>query len=209
MQLLAQMSWGQFGMAVLLISVCLFLMLVILIQRGRGGGLVGAFGGAGGMSAFGAKTGDVFTWITVVVAAIFVLLSVFGNFVFDQSKLPELSAASTTTVDPIDTDELPIPGAIPITPPPPGTGTVKVVPGTGSEPVKLMPVDPKDLPSTLTAPQTPPAGAPSTTPPAGAQPSTPQAGAEPSAKPADSPKEGTAPPAGEAPKPKEDEPKNP
>ena len=38
----------------------LFLIALVLIQRGRGGGLAGAFGGAGGQSAFGTKAGDVF-----------------------------------------------------------------------------------------------------------------------------------------------------
>ena len=69
MHMLANMSWGQWFTAMLVIVICAFLILVILLQRGRGGGLAGAFGGAGGSSAFGAKTGDVFTWITVVVAA--------------------------------------------------------------------------------------------------------------------------------------------
>jgi len=88
MSMLAQMSWTQWFLGVLLICVCCFLMLVILLQRGRGGGLVGAFGGAGGSSAFGAKTGDVFTWITVVVATLFVVLAVVGNFAFDESATP-------------------------------------------------------------------------------------------------------------------------
>lgn len=60
---------------ILLLFVGLFLMLIILLQRGRGGGLAGAFGGAGGQSAFGTKAGDVFTWITVVTATVWVLLA--------------------------------------------------------------------------------------------------------------------------------------
>lgn len=53
---------------VLLTITGLFLMFIILLQRGRGGGLAGALGGAGGQSAFGAKAGDVFTRITVGLA---------------------------------------------------------------------------------------------------------------------------------------------
>ncbi len=48
----------------------LFLILLILVQRGKGGGLSGALGGPGGQSAFGSKAGDTFTVITVVVASI-------------------------------------------------------------------------------------------------------------------------------------------
>jgi preprotein translocase subunit SecG len=87
MNMLATMTWAQWLLAVTLICICLFLMLVILLQRGRGGGVAGAFGGGGGSGAFGAKTGDVFTWITVVVAAIFVGLAVAANFAFDESRI--------------------------------------------------------------------------------------------------------------------------
>ena len=95
MDALAQMGLGRTLFAAVIIFVCLLLMLVILLQKGRGVGLAGAFGGGGGTSAFGAKTGDVFTWITVVVATVFVLLAIFGNFLFDQSDVakPEATVA--------------------------------------------------------------------------------------------------------------------
>jgi preprotein translocase subunit SecG len=53
----------------------IFLILLVLVQRGRGGGLAGAFGGMGGQSAFGTKAGDVFTRITIVVAILWVVLA--------------------------------------------------------------------------------------------------------------------------------------
>lgn len=59
----------------------LFLIALILLQRGRGGGLAGSFGGMGGQSAFGTKAGDVFTKITVVVAVIWILLACLCSFV--------------------------------------------------------------------------------------------------------------------------------
>ena len=58
----------------LLMFAGLFLIGLILLQRGRGGGLAGAFGGMGGQSAFGTKAGDVFTRITIGVAAAWILL---------------------------------------------------------------------------------------------------------------------------------------
>ncbi|MDA0283112.1 MAG: preprotein translocase subunit SecG [Planctomycetota bacterium] len=51
------------------------LILVVLLQRGRGGGLAGAFGGLGGQSAFGTKAGDVFTKITIGLVTVWVLLA--------------------------------------------------------------------------------------------------------------------------------------
>jgi preprotein translocase subunit SecG len=47
---------------------------LVLIQRGKGGGLAGAFGGLGGQSAFGTKAGDLFTRITIGVAALWIIL---------------------------------------------------------------------------------------------------------------------------------------
>ena len=122
MDLLAQMSWGLWFLAFLIIAVCVILIGVILLQRGRGGGLAGAFGGGGGSSAFGAKTGDVFTWITVVMAGIFVLLAVVGNFMFDQSARPTAATAAQPLPQPVgDMGSLPI-TVTPVQGPPPGAG---------------------------------------------------------------------------------------
>lgn len=64
---------------VFFLIVCLFMSGLILIQRGRGGGLASAFGGAGGNTAFGAKTGDVLTWTTAVVFVVFMLMTIGLN----------------------------------------------------------------------------------------------------------------------------------
>lgn len=100
------MSGWQFFLALLCIFLCLFMMLVILIQRGRGSGLAGAFGGGGGSSAFGAKTGDVLTWATVVIAFTFLLLTVVMNFKFDES--PQAAVAAQPVELPTTLD-LPLP----------------------------------------------------------------------------------------------------
>ena len=74
------MSFLFWTALVLFVTVCLFLILLILIQKGRGGGLSSAFGGAGGNTAFGSKTGDVLTWATSVVFGIFLLLAIVLNW---------------------------------------------------------------------------------------------------------------------------------
>lgn len=63
----------------------LFLIGLILLQRGRGGGLAGAFGGMGGQSAFGTKAGDVFTRITIGVATAWILLCAINVVVLHNS----------------------------------------------------------------------------------------------------------------------------
>lgn len=83
----------------LLVLMSFFLICLVLIQRGKGGGLAGAFGGVGGSSAFGTKAGDTFTRITVVTALIWILLAMLlviltgqsGPSVFDEGEPTSLS----------------------------------------------------------------------------------------------------------------------
>ena len=70
MLLLGAVNWLHYMFMIPLTLLSVFLILVILVQRGRGGGLTGALGGMGGQSAFGTKAGDLFTRITIIVAAI-------------------------------------------------------------------------------------------------------------------------------------------
>src|SRR5262245_15572412 len=70
------MSGWSVLIAILLVITSIFLILLVLIQRGRGGGLAGAFGGLGGQSAFGTKAGDLFTRVTIGVAAFWIVLCV-------------------------------------------------------------------------------------------------------------------------------------
>jgi preprotein translocase subunit SecG len=71
------MIW-QTLLGILLVVLGLFLILIVLVQRGRGGGLAGALGGAGGQSAFGTKAGDTFTRITIVTAGAWILLCILS-----------------------------------------------------------------------------------------------------------------------------------
>ena len=74
-------------LSIALAAVSFFMMFIILLQRGRGGGLAGAFGGLGGQSAFGTKAGDVFTKITIVVAVLWVVIAgVTGIFMWSESE---------------------------------------------------------------------------------------------------------------------------
>ena len=59
----------------ILLPLGAFMILLILIQRGKGGGLIGALGGAGGSSPFGSRAGDQFTRLTIYVAIAWLLLT--------------------------------------------------------------------------------------------------------------------------------------
>jgi preprotein translocase subunit SecG len=69
-------AFGQTIFMLLLGGMAIFLILLVLVQRGRGGGLAGALSGVGGSSAFGAKAGDVFTKITIGTATIWIILCI-------------------------------------------------------------------------------------------------------------------------------------
>ncbi len=59
------------------ISVCLFLMLVVLLQQGKGGGMGAAFGGGATQQVFGGRgAGNLLTRATAICAGIFMLTSV-------------------------------------------------------------------------------------------------------------------------------------
>ncbi len=58
----------------LYILVCVVLLMVILLQQGRGGDIASAFGGSGSQTAFGARAGaTLLTRITTVTAILFML----------------------------------------------------------------------------------------------------------------------------------------
>jgi preprotein translocase subunit SecG len=73
--LFAVWPWVPAVLNVVLLLLGLFLILLVLIQRGKGGGLVGALSGVGGSSPFGSRAGDAFTRITIYTAAIWLLLT--------------------------------------------------------------------------------------------------------------------------------------
>jgi preprotein translocase subunit SecG len=86
------------------------LMGIVLLQRGRGGGLAGAFGGLGGQSAFGTKAGDVFTKITIGITVFWVFLAGGSGFALryyeengsyedGKNSVPDTPAASSTDKD--------------------------------------------------------------------------------------------------------------
>lgn len=73
---LAAVTFLMSVIAVFFVIVCIALILIVLIQKGRGGGLSGAFGGLGAGGLFGTKTGDFLTWVTIAITALFLSLAI-------------------------------------------------------------------------------------------------------------------------------------
>jgi preprotein translocase subunit SecG len=82
----------------LVLLLGLMLMLIVLIQRGKGGGLAGAFGGAGGSSPFGSRAADQFVRVTLWLAGVWVLVIMIHVKVvkFDVGQSANQSSITTT-----------------------------------------------------------------------------------------------------------------
>lgn len=117
---------------VLVVVVSIFLVCLVLIQRGKGGGLAGAFGGTGGSSAFGTKAGDVFTRITIVAASIWfgllMILVIISNqraVQFEDAPGASATTSATSSKTGAKSSTEPGVGTSELVPPPPG-GAVPV-----------------------------------------------------------------------------------
>ena len=145
---------------IVLTLISAFLICLVLIQRGKGGGLAGAFGGAGGSSAFGTKAGDVFTKVTMITAAIWIalnmLLVVISNnrtSAYARPDRPGAKSSFTPADSKLDLDKAGkgAPAIAPSDLPPPPPSSAKPSTGTpvpdtsGPPPVAPLP-SPKDLP---------------------------------------------------------------
>lgn len=142
-------AWFHPILAILFAFVAIVLMLVILLQRGRGVGLAGAFGGAGGQSAFGAKTGDFLTWATIVIAGIMLLLAVLLNYAFQPltitAAVPTISAPAGAGASELIDEQSPPPAP----PPPPASAPASspATPTGGATPATPTPETPASSPA--------------------------------------------------------------
>lgn len=62
--------------SIVFVICAVMLILIVLIQKGKGGGLSAAFGGGMASGLLGSKTGDFLTWVTVAMAGVFLALAV-------------------------------------------------------------------------------------------------------------------------------------
>jgi preprotein translocase subunit SecG len=79
-----------------ILPLSVFMILLVLIQRGKGGGLIGALGGSGGSSPFGSRAGDQFTRITIYVALVWLLLIMIQVRVIQGTGVYQMQNIYTT-----------------------------------------------------------------------------------------------------------------
>lgn len=158
--------------AILLTLLAVFLILLVLVQRGRGGGLAGALGGMGGSSAFGAKAGDVFTRITIITAAIWIVISIIAFFwaahrgdALGRASASAPLGSSPSSKEPLDVLKQPKAGDTP--------ATTVAPPAEKSEAAAGATAPPAEAPAAPAATETAPPAAAEATPPATNEPAPP------------------------------------
>lgn len=92
-------SAAHYFFGIMMFLTSLFLILLVLVQRGRGGGLAGAFGGMGGQSAFGTKAGDLFTKLTMGAATFWIVLCVAAIAFLNQQSSPLGGGGGSSPLD--------------------------------------------------------------------------------------------------------------
>ena len=101
--------------SIVYVIVCLFLILVVLLQSGKGGGLGSAFGGGASQQIFGgAGAGNLLTRLTAGSAFLFMALSVWlaflsssGDQALDRAVRQQAAANEASAVEeaePADVD---------------------------------------------------------------------------------------------------------
>jgi preprotein translocase subunit SecG len=131
-------------LVVLYIIICFFLILVVLLQQGKGADIAGAFGGGGSQTAFGARGATTFLHKLTTGAFVgFVVLSLVLSILEARPRnsvvqtLPAKAAAQKAPAPaaPANPGAAPAPESAQ-----PATGTT--APGTATQPSTQSPVKP-------------------------------------------------------------------
>jgi len=118
-----------------LIAVSAAMVLIILVQRPSGGGLSGAFGGAGAggsETVFGGRVGDALTWSTVVIFVLYLTIAVSLNMMESEAQSSQTQPAGIRSTDGGGTGGTTQPQA-------PQGGTGQFTPFDGNPPSSLPP----------------------------------------------------------------------
>jgi preprotein translocase subunit SecG len=91
--------------AVLFVLASIILVLVILVQKGRGGGLSGAFGGGMASGLLGSKTGDFLTWVTIILVAVWLGLAILMVKFYRPAVGEYGTEAPVTATQPVPADQ--------------------------------------------------------------------------------------------------------
>lgn len=181
--MLLTLAWNQWVLAVLMVLfllICGLVILTVLVQRPQGGGLAGAFGGGSGsgQTAFGTKTGDALTVLTISMFAFYLVAAIALNYgtkaaANPKPTTPVVAPAPGAGDQPAGTPEgtpaatPPAPQDAPAGSQPPAGSTEAPKPADGSAAPATPPATPASGQAPATTPEAPktdPAAAPATNP---------------------------------------------
>ncbi len=95
-------------MSGLYVLICFLLLVVVLLQQGKGGDIASAFGGSGSQAAFGARAGaTVLTRATTVLGALFMVGAMFLAIVGQRGPESLLSGIDAP-VETLPAEEAPV-----------------------------------------------------------------------------------------------------
>jgi preprotein translocase subunit SecG len=99
----------MYTMVVILhVIVCAGLILIVLLQSGKSGGISGLFGGGGSDQLFSAPSGMAFIKkVTVVMAVVFIITSLFLTI---STSRREFSSVTSRIPIPVEAPQPPAPG---------------------------------------------------------------------------------------------------
>jgi len=118
--------------ATLYVLTCLVLMLVILLQQGKGGDIANAFGGGSSQAAFGARSGaTVLSRATTVCAVLFVVGALVLGIVGQRGPGSVIGGRA-----PARAPTAPPPASLPPNPAPPAATTPAPAPATPAPPAE-------------------------------------------------------------------------
>lgn len=99
------------------VIVCLFLIVVVLLQSGQAADLAGAFGGMGSQTAFGPRgSATLLSKATTISAIIFMITSMGLSILATRGAGLGTSVLEDTTNKPAPTKTAPTGGSFPLTP---------------------------------------------------------------------------------------------
>ena len=116
---------AYYALSTFYVITCLILLMVILLQQGKGGDMASAFGGGSSQTAFGARAGaTLLTKMTTVCAVLFMVGALVLAIIAQRGPS---SLVSGTPAPPATTTQKPLPAA------PAGTSTPAPAPATPSQ----------------------------------------------------------------------------
>src|ERR1700744_5696056 len=98
------------------VIVCLFLIVVVLLQSGKAADLAGAFGGMGSQTVFGPRgSATVLSKATTIAAAVFMITSLSLSIVATRGGKSSPSLLDKATKPGAVQKQVPVGGTVPIT----------------------------------------------------------------------------------------------